>query len=103
MEQNVAIVALSQLSRAVENRQDKRPILSDLRESGTLEQDADVVLGLYRDEYYNKNTDLNRVANLLVLKNRNGATGDCNLIWNPETTGFRGLEEYSERSPTPIF
>ncbi len=103
MEQNIAIVALSQLSRAVENRQDKRPILSDLRESGTLEQDADVVLGLYRDEYYNKNTDLNRIANLLVLKNRNGATGDCNLIWNPETTGFRGLDEYSERSPTPIF
>jgi len=56
-----------------------------------------VVLGLYRDEYYNKNTDLNRIANLLVLKNRNGATGDCNLIWNPETTGFRGLEEYSDR------
>jgi replicative DNA helicase len=97
MEQNLAIVALSQLSRAVENRQDKRPILSDLRESGTLEQDADVVLGLYRDEYYNKDTDLNRVANLLVLKNRNGATGDCNLIWNPETTGFRGLEDFLER------
>jgi replicative DNA helicase len=96
-EQNVAVLAISQLSRAAQQRTDKRPQLSDLRDSGSLEQDADVVLGLYRDEYYNPDTERTRIADVLVLKNRNGPTGDCSLIWNPETTGFRGMEAYDGR------
>jgi replicative DNA helicase len=72
---DVPIVALSQLSRAVEQRHDKRPILSDLRESGSIEQDADLVIFLYRDEYYNEESDQQGLAEVIVAKHRNGPTG----------------------------
>lgn len=93
-EHNVAVIALAQLSRAVEQRTDKVPQLSDLRESGTLEQDADVVMMLYREEYYKPETERTGVADLYVPKHRNGRTGKLTLLWNDETTGFRGMEDF---------
>ena len=91
-ELNVPVVCLSQLSRANESRQDKRPMLSDLRESGAIEQDADVVIGLYRDGYYNKEAENPNLAEAIVLKNRKGATGTVQLNWLPEYTSFNSLE-----------
>ncbi len=91
-ELNVPVICLSQLSRAVESRQDKRPILSDLRESGAIEQDADEVLFLYRDEYYNENTEDKNVAELLISKNRHGETGTVRLQWLPQYGLFTDRE-----------
>lgn len=87
-ELNVPVVCLSQLSRANESRTDKRPMLSDLRESGAIEQDADVVIGLYRDGYYNKECENPNLAEAIVLKNRKGETGTVPLAWLPEYTSF---------------
>ena len=91
-ELNVPIIALSQLSRAVEARQDHRPMLSDLRESGAIEQDADVVMFLYRDEYYNVNTEKKGLAEVIVAKQRNGATGSVELVWLGQYTKFADKE-----------
>ena len=95
-ELNVPVVCASQLSRANESRQDKRPMLSDLRESGSIEQDADVVIGLYRDGYYNKESENPNLAEAIVLKNRKGQTGTVNLTWVPEYTTFYSVEKYRD-------
>lgn len=91
-ELNVPIIALSQLSRAVESRSDKRPMLSDLRESGAIEQDSDVVLFIYREDYYVEDTDRQNIADILVAKHRHGATGTVSLYFRKELTQFRDLE-----------
>ena len=91
-ELNIPIIALSQLSRAVEARQDHRPMLSDLRESGAIEQDADVVMFLYRDEYYNPDTEKKNIAEVIVAKQRNGATGSIELVWLGQYTKFANKE-----------
>jgi replicative DNA helicase len=91
-ELNVPVLCLSQLSRANEQRQDKRPMLSDLRESGSIEQDADVVLGLYRDGYYNQESENPNLTEVIVLKNRHGETGRDYLAWLGEYTSFRDTD-----------
>ena len=95
-ELNVPVICLSQLSRANESRQDKRPQLSDLRESGAIEQDADVVIGLYRDGYYNKESENPNLAEAIILKNRKGQTGTVELLWLPEYTTFSSVEKHRE-------
>ena len=87
-EMKAPVIALSQLSRACETRPDHRPMLSDLRESGAIEQDADVVLFLYRDDYYNKDTEHPNEAEVIIAKQRNGAIGTINLVWKPDITKF---------------
>lgn len=92
-ELNAPVVALSQLSRACETRTDHRPMLSDLRESGAIEQDADVVMFLYRDDYYNKDTDKPNVAEVIIAKQRNGPIGTVELVWLPNYTKFANMEK----------
>ncbi len=89
---NVPVLCLSQLSRANESRQDKRPMLSDLRESGAIEQDADIVLFLYREGYYNADTENPNLAECIIAKNRHGETGKVDLQWTPEFTTFTDME-----------
>lgn len=88
---NVPLIAAAQLSRNVEQRADKKPQLSDLRDSGSLEQDADIVAFIYRDEYYNPETDQKNIANINIAKNRNGPTGSLNLFFDKRLTSFKNL------------
>lgn len=95
-ELNVPVIALSQLSRAVEGRPDHRPMLSDLRESGSIEQDADIVMFLYRDDYYNENSEKKNIAEVIIAKQRSGSTGTVELAWLGNYTKFANLERYRE-------
>ena len=92
-ELNVPVICLSQLNRANEGRTNKRPMLSDLRESGSIEQDADIVIALYRDGYYNKETENPNLAEAIILKNRHGETKTVELMWMPEYTSFGSIEK----------
>jgi replicative DNA helicase len=86
---DVPVIAVSQLSRAVEARQNKKPMLSDLRESGSIEQDADIVMFIYREEYYNNETPNKGEAEIIIAKQRNGPTGRMTLLFQPNITKFR--------------
>lgn len=91
-ELNLPVVTLSQLSRGPESRSDKRPLLSDLRESGAIEQDADIVMLLYREDYYDKETDKKNIAECIIAKHRNGSTGTVELVWREEYTTFMNYD-----------
>ena len=92
-ELNVPVIALSQLSRAVEQRPDHRPMLSDLRESGAIHHDTDVVMFIYRDDYYHKDTEKKDIAEIIIAKQRNGPIGTVNLVWLPQYTKFANMEK----------
>ncbi len=91
-ELNVPVISLSQLSRGPEQRPDKRPMLSDLRDSGSIEQDADIVMFLYRDGYYNKEAEYPNACECIVAKNRHGETGTVPMNWEGEYTRFTGVD-----------
>lgn len=93
-EMECPVIALSQLSRAPELRSDHRPILSDLRESGAIEQDADIVMFLYRDEYYHEDSELKNIGEVIIAKHRNGPTGNLELVWKGEYTKFLNKENF---------
>ncbi len=95
-ELDVPVIALSQLSRAAEQRQDHRPMLSDLRESGAIEQDADIVMFLYRDDYYNPDSEKKNIAEVILAKHRSGSTGTIELLWMGNYTKFANIERYRE-------
>ena len=95
-ELNVPVIALSQLSRAVENRPSRIPQLADLRESGSIEQDADVVMFIYREDYYDQETEKKNMADVLVRKHRNGPTGQVELYFKPEQMRFSSVEKKRE-------
>ena len=95
-ELEIPVIALSQLSRAVEARDDHRPMLSDLRESGSIEQDADIVMFLYRDDYYNEDSPEKNVAEVIIAKQRAGSTGTVKLAWIGNYTKFANLERYRD-------
>jgi replicative DNA helicase len=101
-ELEVPVIALSQLSRTCESRQDKRPMLSDLRDSGAIEQDADIVCFLYRDEYYNKESEKKNQAELIIAKHRSGSTGTVDLAWLGMYTKFANLEKQAEGEAPPF-
>ncbi|EMS72412.1 replicative DNA helicase [Ruminiclostridium cellobioparum] len=93
---NVPVICLSQLSRAAETRTDHRPILSDLRESGAIEQDADIVMFLYRDDYYNPDTEKKNIAEIILAKHRSGSTGTVEMVWLGQYTKFANLEKFRQ-------
>ena len=95
-ELNVPVLCLSQLSRANESRSNKRPMLSDLRESGAIEQDADIVMFLYREDYYDENSENHNLAECIIAKNRHGETRTVELQWLPEYTTFSGIDRRHE-------
>ena len=90
---NVPVIVLSQLSRSVEQRDNKRPMLSDLRESGSIEQDADIVMFLYRDDYYNPETEKKNIAEVILAKHRSGSTGTVELVWLGQYTKFANIKK----------
>ena len=100
-ELDVPVILLSQLSRATESRSDKRPVLSDLRESGSIEQDADIVLFLYREAYYNATSAKQNIAECIVAKNRHGEMGTVELVWDGKYTRFSNVDFNNQQTPTP--